>query len=778
MIKQIFAALAATLVFCAAAHAQSAYPNIAYCYPSGGQRGQTVKVLLGGKNFKDLEKVTISGSDVKIKINGEVFIPAQKNDNNALNRQLERLAGKKYGLTDENSTPEALNKAVKQARSDPEFAQLIKDSIIARNTYRIREFSTDALAETLELEISIDKNADFAPRVINIVTAAGSSNFVPFYIDDVAEVEKPSMRARVFEKLGDMSSGKTKLREITGEGDKIIIPSEPWTLPVTLPVICNGQINLKEADRYTFNAKKGERIVFAVQARALIPYIGDAVPGWFQASISVTDPNGDEIAYADDFHQYPDPIMAVTIPQNGKYTVEVKDAVYRGREDFVYRLLIGKVPFLTGIYPLGGQSGKPCSIELNGWNLPPQSIDFTPQEAGIFYIQIKNRGIFHNPIPFQTLNLEQVFESESNDTLKTANLLPFPAAADGRIAAEHDMDYYAVWLKAGQSVLAEVFARRLNSPIDAFLKVYDADGKIIFYNDDTEDPADGLTTHHADPRVEFKAPKDGTYYFSVEDTQGRFGKEYSYRLCIGSPGVNFELKAAPTAINLEAGKTATFKVYAVRRNSMKYPVELKVKGAPKGLTFSGLKIPADSSEVSVSISCPPDFENGEYPFEIEGTADFGGAKLTRKAIPCQDMLQAFYINHLVPSGSSLKIFVTDPLGKHSKIFAKSPFAETLRNLAGKSLELKSGGAAKLEISGIKSPYDTTIEFELVAPPAGMTLEKTETDKGITLTVKCTKEVTAGQSGNLVIELFFVTKSKKGDTRIKIDTLPAIPYTVK
>jgi len=46
----------------------------------------------------------------------------------------------------------------------------------------------------------------------------------------------------------------------------------------------------------------------------------------------------------------------------------------------------------------------------------------------------------------------------------------------------------------------EVFARRLNSPLDSILQLTDAQGKQIAANDDYEDKGYGLTTHHADSR--------------------------------------------------------------------------------------------------------------------------------------------------------------------------------------------------------------------------------------------------------------------------------------
>ena len=37
----------------------------------------------------------------------------------------------------------------------------------------------------------------------------------------------------------------------------------------------------------------------------------------------------------------------------------INDAIYRGREDFVYRVTVGELPFVTSIFPLGRPRGRP-----------------------------------------------------------------------------------------------------------------------------------------------------------------------------------------------------------------------------------------------------------------------------------------------------------------------------------------------------------------------------------------------------------------------------------
>ena len=122
-------------------------------------------------------------------------------------------------------------------------------------------------------------------------------------------------------------------------------------------MVLNGQIMPGDVDRFAFKARKGKRLVAAASARDLIPYLADAVPGWFQAALTLYDPNGNEVAYADDYRFRPDPVLFYEVPADGQYVLEIQDAIYRGREDFVYRITLGELPFVTGIFPLGGRPG-------------------------------------------------------------------------------------------------------------------------------------------------------------------------------------------------------------------------------------------------------------------------------------------------------------------------------------------------------------------------------------------------------------------------------------
>jgi hypothetical protein len=59
-------------------------------------------------------------------------------------------------------------------------------------------------------------------------------------------------------------------------------------------------------------AKKGDKLVFVAMARKLVPYLADAVPGWFQAVLHLYDEQGNH--KQDQFAEsVPEPVSALLL---------------------------------------------------------------------------------------------------------------------------------------------------------------------------------------------------------------------------------------------------------------------------------------------------------------------------------------------------------------------------------------------------------------------------------------------------------------------------------
>ncbi|HID74552.1 MAG TPA: DUF1501 domain-containing protein, partial [Planctomycetaceae bacterium] len=53
--------------------------------------------------------------------------------------------------------------------------------------------------------------------------------------------------------------------------------------------------------------------------------------GRLQATLTLYDARGNELACCDGYRFHPDPVLLFELPEDGQYTAEIKDAIYRGR---------------------------------------------------------------------------------------------------------------------------------------------------------------------------------------------------------------------------------------------------------------------------------------------------------------------------------------------------------------------------------------------------------------------------------------------------------------
>ncbi len=644
------------------AFAQQTSPNIAYVYPAGGQRGSTFKAILGGRNFTGAERVIVTGGGVSVKV-GEVTVPAQQNDVPALLNKLE----KEYILLHPEIKEEVQKLGNegqaflrKKIRSSPENVEAIAN---VEASYFLRRLSGDAMAETVEVEITIDETAEVSERNIMVLTPRGLSNPVKFMVGALPEVAEDSLR-EVARERSAFKKNKGRWLHVYTQVLSYVVPSKKTQTHVKLPVVANGQITEANTDTYTFDAKKGQKIVMSVEAQALIPYISDAVPGWFQPVIKVRNSKGEEMAYNDDFYHHPDSLLLFEVPEDGEYSVEIYDAIYRSREDFVYRLTIGEIPFVTGIFPLGGKTGSIDNFELSGYNLDAKTTQINMEKAGISakYAEDALKDTSHIRLPMMVSGVDEIVSSAEIEKLRNGGTLDgvdvnslkpaelkIPNFANGRIEKKNQVDSYKFELGEGKKVVIEVFARRLGSPLDSFITVSDESGKVVAQSDDIEDLSYGLVTHHADSRLEFTAPKTGSYIIRVYDSSGTASELHAYRLYIGEPAEDFELRTVPANINIAPGDSTAFNVHVFRRNGFDAPIILSAKNLPKGWTLSGGVIGKGKDSARVTLTAPDNAPRKIFPIQIVGNSVIGGKNVSRVSLPCEDMMQAFYYRHYVPA---------------------------------------------------------------------------------------------------------------------------------
>ncbi len=641
-------------ILSACAGAVSAAPRIGYVYPAGGRCGATFDVIVGGQGLDGPVGALISGGGVEAKIIEHIKPLSAQTAGDMREKLREKQAQMRELRKAGKITPAEVLPTIRRLLHEAEIteADFLRLTEYDRRRNDPKQQQNVQIGETVRVKVTIAENAEPGLRQWRLRTATGLSNPMRFAIGqhtEVNEAEPP------LEFDFEAYSGGTQAARKAGKKHAAITP------PVSLPVTINGRILPGEVDKFTFHARKEQQIVLAVQARQLIPYLADAVPGWFQAVVALFDASGHELAFADGYRFDPDPVLFYKIPEDGDYRLEVHDSIYRGREDFVYRITVGELPFLTGITPLGARAGSKLDLTFLGGNLGDQFRQHytAPERPGIVSLHATSAHQRSNSIPFHIDTLPEEQEREPNNSLGHANEVKPPVIINGRIDTPGDEDFFRLKGTGNKPMIFEIFARRLGSPLDSSLTVYDTDGKQIAFNDDHDDPAAGLTTHQADSRLSVKLPPSGECFVRVADTQNQGGITYAYRLRIAPAHPGFALRVTPSTLNARPGGSAKLTVHALRVDGFEGEIALQLKGAPGYFQLKNAKVPADKDLAEVWLTVPTAASEEPTPITLQGTAQVEGHPQVVDAVPAEDMMQAFIYRHLVPV-DTLLVDVREP----------------------------------------------------------------------------------------------------------------------
>jgi hypothetical protein len=732
-------------------------PRIGYVHPAGGRQGSSFQATVGGQSLAGVTNVHVSGGGVNCVVVA-YSRPMTPKEFNELRELRDKRRATRPGT---RAGQPAASTNVWTTTDEKRFAELTAQ--FEKNPPNRQ--GNPAISEVATLRVTMAANAAPGEREIRLGTPAGFSNPLRFYVGQLPEITAPPAQARP----------EVRRPEATANRRPAVPPTKTETR-VTLPAVLNGQVMPGEVDRYRFAARQGQRLVLAASARALIPYLPDAVPGWFQATLALSDAQGNELQYADDYRFNPDPVLFYEIPRDGDYVVEIKDSIYRGREDFVYRLTVGELPFATAVFPLGAQTGATPEVEVKGWNLPAAKLTPDTSAAGVLALTVRKDDLLSNPMPFAVDPLSEAREYEPNSSVRQAQEIKTSIILNGRIDQPGDTDLFRFEGGAGDEIVAEVRARRLNSPLDSVLKLTDASGQQLAFNDDHEDKAAGLSTHHADSQLRATLPTNGVYLIQLGDTQGKGGPEYAYRLRVSPPQPDFELRLAPATLNLRAGGTVPVTVYALRQDGFTNDITLALKDAPAGFALGGAWIPGGQDQIRITLTAPPTDQAEPISLNLEGRATVQGRSLVRPVVPAEDMMQAFAYRHLVPAKELV-----------AAVNGRSAQRVTPRILSATPVKIPLGSTARVRLGVPPRALTDRFQLELSEPPEGLTLKAVE-PAGMTteLVLECDPaKAKAGLRGNLIVS---ASGSGAGGTnnparpranqrRSPQATLPAIPFEI-
>lgn len=412
------------------------------------------------------------------------------------------------------------------------------------------DFMTDAVrilpessAERLELEIEL--SSDVAPMHghLRIASATGISAPITLGIDQLPE-------AAFSEKIE------------------------------TLPVALSGNLSGSQLLSTTFSGKAGQLVIAEVEAQRL----GSKL----QPMVSIVDERGTQLAYSSrEVTIQGDARVEVELPANGTYTIKLQDVLFKGGSPGHFRLKVGQFNYADLLLPLA----------LNSKN----TADETPPPETFVETSI-NRGTpgpFSGPRPkIYSSNFSEV-SIVPGDQPGDSSIGAAPIGVSSVLSEPKETDAFLINVTPGMKYRAEVFAQRLNSPVDAVLEIRKPDGGMLASSDDQN--------NSPDPAAVFDVPQGVSQVsVSVRDVARAGGPLHLYRIAITPANhADFHLHIPSPAINIPAGGSAVLEVIAQRRG-FGGPIALDFLELPEGIQVSLNEIPARADRALVTFTASAD----------------------------------------------------------------------------------------------------------------------------------------------------------------------------
>ncbi len=244
---------------------------------------------------------------------------------------------------------------------------------------------------------------------------------------------------------------------------------------VVLPAVLLGTIERPgDVDHFKFQAREGQQLVFSTTARVL----GSSLRGL----LTLLDDQGRTVAESAPVEGNADPLLTVTIPVDGVYSLRIADVDYGGSGNHFYRIAVGDEPYLSAVFPLGIARGRATTVQIEGMNLAGVSeVKISPTSQAGTLVEVTPTGLAR-PILRRTVVVcdgPQKVENEPNDEPSRAEQISTPGGITARIDHAGDVDHVQFLAKKGERLIVEVFGRRLGTPIDPIIEIVDDQGRTL-----------------------------------------------------------------------------------------------------------------------------------------------------------------------------------------------------------------------------------------------------------------------------------------------------------
>lgn len=483
--------------------------------------------------------------------------------------------------------------------------------------------------------------------------------------------------------------------------------------PIPLNTTVAGRITSEDFDVFAVTARKGQRLSAEVEAMRL----GRAA---FDARLTLRDAEGRVLADCDDsWLALQDPLVSIVTPADGTYFLQVREAAYGGSEACVYRLHIGTFPRPTAAYPLGGKAGETLAVrffsEATGEFTQEVKLPDAPQER--LGVCAELEGV-PSPSPnwVRVSAFPNVLEVPPNQDREhaTFSVVAPPLALNGILGQPGESDWFRFHALKGQALEVSVWARRLRSPLDSVVEVFDAKGGAVASNDDASGP---------DSVLKFTPGESTNYFVRIRDTMGSGGREFTYRIEITPPAPALALKIPEVARNdtqtrqwlavPRGNRSAT--LISARRANFGGELLFGAEGLPPGVTLLAERMPANVDAQPLVFEAAPDAPVAGRLLDLTATWTNAGSRVVGRFRQDIELVQG--PNNTFYYGTSV-----DKL--HVAVTKAAPFR--LR-IVEPQVPLVQAGSMRLEVVAERDPgFDEPITVQMVWNPPGVSAQSEAT----------------------------------------------------
>jgi len=234
--------------------------------------------------------------------------------------------------------------------------------------------------------------------------------------------------------------------------------------------------NVGQQDLHKFRAEAGQTIVLDLAAKRI-----DSKA--LNLMLEVLSSDGRPLMTSRGLDSGTDPFIAFKVPVAGEYTARVRQITLDGSAGHTYRLTLGALPYVTGVWPLSVKANAESEVRLIGHHLPMATVKVKSPASGAAMLSVgsvRSRAA----LSVQVSELPQVVETEPNDSVQTAMALSLPSEVHGQFfkagsSEVEDADHFAFTAKKGEPWIMETLADLAGSPADTRIDVLTTTGEVV-----------------------------------------------------------------------------------------------------------------------------------------------------------------------------------------------------------------------------------------------------------------------------------------------------------